>query len=72
MTQTEAIARHLTRGQTLTALSALHLFGCLRLAARIGELKERGFRMQREMVTRGKRRYARYSWAGAMKKPPVV
>lgn len=61
MSQTEAIARHLRRGHTLTALSALYLFGCLRLAARIDELKRKGFHVRSEMVSRGKRRFARYS-----------
>lgn len=63
MSQSESIARYLTRGHSLTPLSALNLFGVMRLAARISELKHGGFSVKTEMVWRGKRRFARYSWA---------
>lgn len=69
MTQNEAIARYLARGKTLTALSALRLFGCLRLAARVDELQRRGFRIKSEMISLTGKRVARYSWA---KKTPGV
>jgi len=72
MSQTEAIARYLTQGRTLTALSALHLFSCFRLAARISDLKRRGFRVKTERVRKGKKIIARYSWSGGMKKAPGV
>jgi hypothetical protein len=42
MSQTEAILGHLKRGHMLTAHNALRLFGTLRLAARIAELRARG------------------------------
>ena len=40
--QREAIAKHLKSGKSLTALEALKKFGCLRLGARIWELKREG------------------------------
>ena len=42
MTQTERILQHLQDGGTVTALTALERFGCLRLAARIAELRASG------------------------------
>ena len=42
LTQTQRIRAHLEAGLPLTPLSALELFGCLRLGARIYELKKAG------------------------------
>lgn len=42
LTQNEAIKLHLEAGHGLTPLDALKLFGCLRLSARIFELKAHG------------------------------
>jgi len=50
MTQTEQILAHLKRGRTLSALNSLNLFGCLRLAARIHELKAKGHHIKRDSV----------------------
>lgn len=44
--QSIAIARYLEAGGRLTPLQALDLFGCFRLAARIGELRNRGMDIQ--------------------------
>jgi len=41
-TQNKLIAQHLESGHTITALEALHRFGCFRLSARIWDLKRRG------------------------------
>lgn len=43
--QREAIARYLKAGKSLTALEALQKFGCMRLGARIYELKKAGARI---------------------------
>ena len=40
--QNNKIAEHLHKGLTLTSLEALKLFGCMRLASRIHDLRERG------------------------------
>lgn len=46
--QTVAIARYLEEGGRLTPLLALDLFGCFRLAARIGELRKAGMDIRRD------------------------
>lgn len=40
--QNNKIAEHLHKGLTITSLEALNLFGCMRLASRIHDLRERG------------------------------
>lgn len=42
MTQNNMIAEWLTKGYSLTSLDALRMFGCMRLASRICDLRERG------------------------------
>lgn len=42
MTQRDQIWAHLESGKTLTPIQALDKFGCLRLAARIHELRKQG------------------------------
>jgi hypothetical protein len=54
--QREAIARYLKTGKSITPLEALQKFGCLRLGARIWELKRQGATILKYMarVGRGK------------------
>lgn len=40
--QNEQILNYLQKGKSLTAMDALRLFGCFRLAARIRNLKDDG------------------------------
>ncbi len=42
VTQCNMIAAWLKEGRTLTSLDALRLFGCMRLASRICDLRDRG------------------------------
>lgn len=44
------ILNHLRAGKHLTALEALNRFGCLRLAARIDDLKKDGHDIKSQMV----------------------
>ena len=44
--QADRIIRYLARGKSLTAFSALRLFGALRLSGRVLELRERGWTIQ--------------------------
>ena len=44
------ILRALVSGQTLTPLDALELFGCLRLGARIWDLRQEGHRITSRLV----------------------
>jgi hypothetical protein len=41
-TQREQIVKYLLTGKSITALEALNKFGCMRLGARIHELKKMG------------------------------
>lgn len=62
-TQNQMIASYLLKGRGITPLEALNKFGCLRLGARIADLKKMGLpidsNMVRDKVT-GKR-YAQYT-----------
>ncbi|MDR5728305.1 MAG: helix-turn-helix domain-containing protein [Terriglobia bacterium] len=71
MSQCERIARYLQRGRTLTPLSALRLFDCLRLGGRIHQLRGKGYRIKTDIIEiSGGKRIARYSLA--QKKAPGV
>jgi hypothetical protein len=62
--QTEKIKNHLERGFSITPLEALNLFGCLRLGARIHDLKRAPYNMNinSELVTLNSgKRVAQYS-----------
>ena len=62
MSQADAILAHLKRGQNIEPLMALRYYGTFRLAARILELRERGFKIRTEIrETRPGRRVAFYS-----------
>jgi hypothetical protein len=60
MTQTEAIKKHLIKHNSITPLEALRKFRCMRLAARIRDLKDEGFSVVTVRCNRGDRRYAKY------------
>ena len=46
--QSDMILTRLRRGHSITPIEALRLYGCFRLAARIGELREAGYTIQTE------------------------
>jgi len=48
--QERMILKHLQRGGKLTPMFALRHFGCLRLGARIYDLKQKGHDIQRQMI----------------------
>ena len=48
--QKEAILKHLKSGRILTALDALSKFDCMRLGARIYDLREEGHKIETNMV----------------------
>lgn len=59
--QNTKIAEYLKQGNSITPLDALNLFGCLRLGARIADLKERGLNIVTErVVTPNGKRVASY------------
>lgn len=60
MSQCDQILAHLKRGKPLTPGGAMMLFGCYRLAARIQDLRHRGYAIDVERVESGGKRFARY------------
>jgi len=58
--QRQAILRHLENGGALTALDALRLFACNRLAARIGELRQQGHAIRSDAIQMNGKRFAAY------------
>ena len=49
-TQTTAILAHLKSGRPLTPQGALRLYGCLRLAARVFELRQAGYDIRDDLI----------------------
>jgi hypothetical protein len=60
MSQSSAILLYLQSGHTLTAYDALRLFNCLRLAARIDDLRRDGHSIETLMVEGDGKRWAEY------------
>lgn len=50
-TQCSMIADWLKMGYSITSLEALEKFGCLRLASRVHDLKERGLNIGKKIIT---------------------
>lgn len=48
--QLTKIRKHLQSGKSITPLQALNAYGCLRLAARISELREEGMNIKSKMI----------------------
>lgn len=64
MTQSEMILEALQRGETLTPLDSLKRFGCLRLGARIWDLKQCGHEIDMRLIDVGNGKHvASYSLA---------
>jgi len=61
--QQDRIINFLATGRSLTPLQALSRFGCMRLGARIWQLKRDGHRIQAEMVRRKGKTFAEYRLA---------
>lgn len=59
MSQNEWILQELVK-RPLTPMDAIKGCGCLRLAARILELKKAGHNIVAELVTDGEKKYSRY------------
>ena len=49
--QTDRILEYMLEGHAITPLEALNKFGCLRLGARIADIKARGYLVYSEFVT---------------------
>jgi hypothetical protein len=60
MTQQNVILAYLQKGNTLTPIDALTMFGCFRLAARIQDLRDSGHDIKTRIVKAEGKRYAEY------------
>jgi sulfur transfer protein SufE len=60
MTQKEAILKYLQSGNSITGLEALRLFGTMKLATRISELRRDGIEIMHQMVNRNDKWVAKY------------
>ena len=59
--QNVQIRKHLESGNTITPLEALNRYGCLRLGARICDLRQDGLPVKTEIKRNGRKRFAEYS-----------
>ena len=62
--QTASILNYLKQGNTLTACEASKKFNCNRLAARINDLRNLGYLISTQKVSRNGKQFARYSLEG--------
>ncbi len=60
ISQRAAILAHLKQGKKISQLQALRLFGCMRLAAVIFRLREKGHEITTTWRRQGETRYAVY------------
>lgn len=60
-TQEEKILSWLQRGKKITALDALNRFKCLRLSARIRNLRKQKYKIKTELVEKNGKWVAEYS-----------
>ena len=66
MSQKDQILQYMRTGEAITPLQALGAFGCLRLAARVDELRRAGHGIQVEKVTLNSgKQVAQYRLVGA-------
>ena len=68
MSQEKLILNHLKQGHSLTALDALIKFDCLRLAARIHDLRAT-YDIHSKTVKDGDKSYSEYTLLTGTKKP---
>lgn len=61
--QNKKIESHLARGYRITAAQAYTKYGCLRLAARINDLRNMGCKIVTNMVNKNGKRFAEYKQA---------
>ena len=61
MSQEQKIFMWLWRGHTITPLQAFKKFNCLRLGARIYDLRKLGWNIETKYVTKNGKTFAEYS-----------
>jgi sulfur transfer protein SufE len=61
--QNASILKHLTEGKTINPAQAMSMFGCMRLAARINDLRNAGFAVISETIRKNSKHYSQYRLA---------
>lgn len=61
-TQNRAILSYLRSGKRITQLSALELFGCMRLPSRIHDLKKAGIVIKDQFITLANNKRVKEYW----------
>ena len=61
MSQANEIMFHIRKYGSITPLEALDLYGCMRLAARVNDLRNRGHAIRTDLVARDGKMWAKYS-----------
>ena len=61
--QSQQILNHLKQGNPITSMEALQQYRCMRLAARVKDLKDSGYNILSRMVEQGGKRFAEYRLA---------
>ena len=61
MSQNSQILSHLKRGRAITPREALILYGVMRLAARVNDLRAKGHQITTTPIHRGDKVFASYS-----------
>jgi len=59
--QLARILARLEKGKSITPLEALEKFGCFRLSARIGQLRDMGYHVITENIRKDGKTFAKYS-----------
>ena len=65
MSQHDLILKHLKSGKSITPIEALSLYGCFRLGARIFDIKNGGYEILSERITKNDKHFAQYTMMGA-------
>ena len=61
MTHNQQILKHLKKkNATITPMQALHWFKCWALSSRTSDLKKLGYNIDKEMITKGGKTFAKY------------
>ena len=64
ITQTDAIRNHMIVNGSITALEAFNNYGCMRLAARVNDLRKLGYIIETQTEKKRGKRWARYHLIG--------
>jgi hypothetical protein len=67
MGHAKQILQYLHKRKSITPLDALTLFGCMRLAARIQDLRDEGHKILTHMEKHNGKKYARYVYIKGIK-----